>query len=131
MFHPIEKWNGRLRNALDVYLKITWSQNVQSKYVLMKKVIVHATLAKMIVTARYMHLWHECLAMTNKKFMVRLKTETENLCKTGDKVQDSLWNNISVWLDYIEFRTRLNQFKFSKSMKNCLSRWKQCCSEWK
>ena len=36
MFHPIDKWNVRLGNALDVDLKITWSQNVQSKYVLMK-----------------------------------------------------------------------------------------------
>ena len=47
----------------------------------MKKVIIHATTAKMIVTARYMHIWHECLAMTNGKIMVRLKTETEHLCK--------------------------------------------------
>ena len=41
MFHPIEKWNVRLRNDLDVDLKITRSQNFQSKYVLMKKVIMH------------------------------------------------------------------------------------------
>ena len=53
---------------------------------------MHATTAKIIVTARYMHVWHECLAMTNEKFMVRLKTETEHLCKRGDIVQDSLWN---------------------------------------
>ena len=32
MFHPIEKWNVRLGNALYVDLKITWPQNVQSKY---------------------------------------------------------------------------------------------------
>ena len=60
-------------------------KNGESKYILMKKVIVHATTAKIIVTIRYMHLWHECLAMTNRKFMVRLKTETEHLCKRGDR----------------------------------------------
>ena len=61
--------------------------NFQSKYVLMKKVIVHATTAKIIVTARYMHLWHECLEMTNGKIMVRLKTETEHFCKGGERIQ--------------------------------------------
>ena len=40
----------------------------------MKELIVHATTAKIIVTAKYMHLWHECLEMTNEKTMVRLKT---------------------------------------------------------
>ena len=34
---------------------------------LLKNVIMHATTAKMIVTARYMFLWLECLAMTNAK----------------------------------------------------------------
>ena len=57
-----------------------------------KKIIMHATTEKMIVTARYMHIWHECLATTNGKFMIGLKTETEHLCKRGDRVQDSLWN---------------------------------------
>ena len=60
-------------------------KNVQSKYVLIKKVILHATTAKIIVTERYMHLRHECLAMTNGKVMVRLKTKTEQLCKRGDR----------------------------------------------
>ena len=87
MFHPIEKWNVCLRHALDADLKITLSQNVQSKYVLMKKLIVHATTEKIIVTARYMHIWNECLAITNVKIMVRLKTETEHLCKRGDRIQ--------------------------------------------
>ena len=99
MFHPIDKWNVRLGNALDVDLKIMWSQNVQSKYVLLEKVIMHATKAKIIVTARYMHISHECIAMMNGKIMVRLKTETEHLCKRGDRVRDSLWNKIYVWLD--------------------------------
>ena len=77
MFHPIDKWNVRLRNALDVDLNITWSQNVpshqnitrngESKYVLMKKVIVHATTAKITMTIRYTHLWQECLVLTNAK----------------------------------------------------------------
>ena len=60
MFHPIDKWNVRLGNDLYVDLKV----------------IVHETTAKIIVTARYMHLWHECIAMTNGKIMVRLKTDT-------------------------------------------------------
>ena len=34
-----------------------------------------------------------------------------------DKVQNNLCNKSSVWLDYIDFRTRLNQFEFSKNMK--------------
>ena len=37
------------------------------QYVLMKKVIVHETTAKMKTTIRLMHLWHECLVMTNAK----------------------------------------------------------------
>ena len=99
MFHPIDKWIVRLGNSLDVDLRITLLQNVQSNYVLMKKVIVHATMAKILVTARYIHLWYECLATANEKIMVRLKTETEHLCKRGDIVRDILWNNSSVWLD--------------------------------
>ena len=53
----------------------------------MKKVIVHKTTAKIIVTARYMNLWNECLAMTNGKIMVILKTDAEHLCKRGDRIQ--------------------------------------------
>ena len=30
------------------------------------------------------------------KIVVRLNTETEHLCKRGDRVQYSLWNNSSV-----------------------------------
>ena len=86
MFHPIDKWNVRFVNALYVDLKITLSQNNERKYVLLKKVIMYATTAKMIVTARYMHIWHKCLAMTNGKFMVILNTGTEHLCKRGDRV---------------------------------------------
>ena len=96
MFHPIEKWNVCLGNALDVDLKITWSNNVQRFFFVMKKVIMHATTAKIIATARYMHPWHKCLAMTNGKIMVRLNNEIEHLCKRGDRVQDSLWNKSSV-----------------------------------
>ena len=29
----------------------------------------------------------------------------------GDKTKDILWNKGSVWLDYIEFMTQLNQFE--------------------
>ena len=53
----------------------------------MKKVIMYATTVKIILTARYMHLWHECLAMTNGKIMVRLKTDTEHLFNRGDRIQ--------------------------------------------
>ena len=62
----------------------------------MKKLIVPEATAKIIVTARYMHLWHICLAMNNGKFVLRLKTETEHLCKRGDREMDSLWNKSSV-----------------------------------
>ena len=41
------------------------SENGGRKYVLIKKVIVHATTAKITATKRYMHIWHVCLAMTN------------------------------------------------------------------
>ena len=77
MFHLTGIRNFCLINALYVDLRITWSQNVPShqkimrndvsKYVLMKKLIVHATTAKMTMTIRYTHLWHECLVMTNAK----------------------------------------------------------------
>ena len=60
----------------------------------MKKVIMHGTMARILVTARYLHLWHECIAMMNRKFIVRLKTETEHLCKRGDIVQYSLWTRV-------------------------------------
>ena len=42
-------------------------KNGESKYVLMKNVIVHATTEKITMTIRYTHLWHECLVMTNAK----------------------------------------------------------------
>ena len=32
-----------------------------------RKVIVHATTEKITMTIRYMHIWHECLVMTNAK----------------------------------------------------------------
>ena len=37
----------------------------RGKYVLMKKVIVHATSTKIMMTIRYTHLWHECLSITS------------------------------------------------------------------
>ena len=37
----------------------------KNKYVLIKKVIVHATTAKITVNKRYMHLWHLCLVIMN------------------------------------------------------------------
>ena len=51
---------------------------------------MHAATEKMIVTERHMHIWHECLAMTNGKLMVRLKTKTEHLCKRGDREMDNV-----------------------------------------
>ena len=41
------------------------NENGESKYVLMKKVIVYMTTVKITMTKRYIHLWHVCLAMTN------------------------------------------------------------------
>ena len=31
--------------------------------------------------------------------------------KRGDRLQDNLWNKGSVWLDYNELSTQLNQFE--------------------
>ena len=69
MFYLTGIWNVRLGSALDVDLKITWLQNVPShqkiirnvegKYVLMKKVIVHATTAKITMNIR--HACHRCV----------------------------------------------------------------------
>ena len=41
------------------------TKNGENKYVLMKKVTVHAKKAKITMTIRYMHIWNVCLAMTN------------------------------------------------------------------
>ena len=75
MLRTIDKRKVRPRNALDVDLKITLLQNVQirqkitrkveRKFLFMKKLMVHATTAKITATKRYMHLWHVCLAMMN------------------------------------------------------------------
>ena len=35
-------------------------------------------------------------------------------------IQDSLQKNSSVWLDYIEFRNRLNKFEMFGEHENCL-----------
>ena len=77
VFHLTEIWNVLFGNVIDVDLKIILSQNIPihlktarndvSQYVLMKKVIVHATTAKMTMTIRYTHLWQECIVMTNEK----------------------------------------------------------------
>ena len=75
MIWTIDARNARHGNDLDVDLKITLlkifqsrqkiMKNVEVKYALMIKVIVHVTTAKITATKRYMHLWHVCLAMTN------------------------------------------------------------------
>ena len=41
-----------------------------------------------------------------------------------DIIQDSLWNKSYLWLDYIEFITRPNQFEFPKNMKLPVPEWK-------
>ena len=38
-----------------------------------EKVIMHATIEKITVTKRYMHLWNECIAMTNVQVKVFVK----------------------------------------------------------
>ena len=70
-----DKRNGCLENILDVDLKITSLQNVQIhqrkmingeiKYVLMKKVILHAETVRITMNKKCMHIWHVCLVMTN------------------------------------------------------------------
>ena len=42
-------------------------RNGESKYVLIKRVIVHGTIAKITTTIRYTHIWNECLVITNAK----------------------------------------------------------------
>ena len=58
--------------------------------------------------------------------------------KRGDRIQDSIRNNSSVWIDYIELRTQLNQFEMFVSNLIHEEHWKlsvlegkQCCSKWK
>ena len=53
-----------------------YNKKWRSKYVLMKKVIVHAKTAKITVSKRYMHLWHVCLPMMNVlvKIIVTVRT---------------------------------------------------------
>ena len=70
-----DKRNGHPENVLDVDMKTTYLKmfqihqkiirNGENKTVLMKKVIVHATTAKITAAKRYMNLWHVFLVMTN------------------------------------------------------------------
>ena len=58
-------------------------------------------------------------------------TETTDIAVNWGVVteyRDIIWNNSSVLLDYIEFRTRRNQFEFSNNMKTVYPEWKPCCS---
>ena len=41
------------------------NEKLPKQVLLMKKVIVHATKAKITMTKRFMHIWHACLVMTN------------------------------------------------------------------
>ena len=54
-------------------------KNGKSKYVLMKKVIVHATTAKITMTIRYTHLCHACLVITNAKVKSMVKVAIDQL----------------------------------------------------
>ena len=70
-----DKRNRYLKNILDADMKITYLQNFQShqkimrngksKNFILKKVIVHATAAKITAPKIYMHLWHACLIIKN------------------------------------------------------------------
>ena len=40
-----------------------------------------------------------------------MTTDTEHFYKRSDRINDGLYNKSSVWLEYIEFRNRLNQFE--------------------
>ena len=78
--------NKHLKDVLVVDLNITSLQNFQShqkritnvkiKYVVIKKVIVHTAMARIIVTKIYMHLWHACLLM--KIFLVEILVTVHN-----------------------------------------------------
>ena len=75
-----DQQNLCLGTLLDKNMKTTKLQNVQSqqkrlrngesKYVLMKKLIAHETMAKQIVTKIFMYLWHICMIM--KIFLVEV-----------------------------------------------------------
>ena len=45
-----------------------------------------------------------------KTTLIGIAYNHHNKMISFDRVQDSLWNKSSVWLDKIEFRTRLNRF---------------------
>ena len=63
--HVTEKQKVQVQIQVPSHQKIM--KNGESKYILMKKVIVHATTAKITTTIRYTHLWHKYLVMTNAK----------------------------------------------------------------
>ena len=49
-----------------------------------------------------------------------------------DIIQDSIWENSSVLIDYIELSTRLNQFEMLvNNIKTVCSIKEQCCSKQK
>ena len=87
MFWTIDERNVHFGNALDRDLKITLLLNVQIhhkiminreiKYILMKSLIVDAKTEKITVTKRHMHLWHDCLAITNVQ--VKIMVTVHNL----------------------------------------------------
>ena len=64
---PIDRFSPIYGHPTPIFIKaiscktVPNKSNSESKYVSMKKVIVHATTAKITVTKRYMHLWHACL----------------------------------------------------------------------
>ena len=56
------------------------------------------------------------LASTNENIIGQMFTEVLKLTE----YKYSLWNKISLWLDYIEFRNRLNQFEMFWEHGKCL-----------
>ena len=89
-------------------------------------------------------IWHRLLPDMHWHFFIRLYvpqegpfhyiqsirvTRVQGHC---DRIKDSLWNKSSVWIDYTELRTRLNQFEmFEEYWKMSVLELKQCCSEWR
>ena len=61
---PIDRFSPIYGHPTPIFIKaiscktVPNKSNSESKYVSMKKVIVHATTAKITVTKIFMHLWH-------------------------------------------------------------------------
>ena len=86
-------------------------KNGKNKYVLVKKVIVHATTVKITVTKINMHLWHICLAMMNVHFGDSLQLtnwilDSGATCQMTPEVSDFIQGSLEDTDKYIEVADR-------------------------